>query len=51
MQVGVHLFGPLSILQGADLVLAAWLSCEWVSIPLDHFLSHKALTPLHSAHG
>ena len=46
MQVGVHSFGPLSILQGADLVLTAWLSCGWVSILLDHSLSREALTPL-----
>ena len=32
-------------------MLAAWLSCGWVSIPLDHSLSREALTPLHSAHG
>ena len=51
MQVGVHSFGPLSIPRGADLVLAAWLSCRWVSILLDHSLSHEALTPLHSVHG
>ena len=51
MQVGVHSLGPLSILQGTDLVLAAWLSCGWVSILLDHSLSCEALTPLHSVHG